>query len=89
MKKLLILLLSAALIAAACSDGETHVPVTGQVDSGDATATEEDAPKAEPTAEPSSESAAEPSEELGSDEIAAEEEQAETSVEQCQTAGNI
>ncbi|MXW57413.1 MAG: insulinase family protein [Acidimicrobiia bacterium] len=89
MKKLLILLLSAALIAAACSDGETHVPVTGQVDSGDAKATEEDAPKAEPTAEPSSESAAEPSEELGSDEIAAEEEQAETSVEQCQTAGNI
>ena len=89
MKKLLILLLSAALIAAACSDGDTHVPVTGQADSGEDTATEEDAPRAEPTAEPSSESAAEPSEEQGSDEVAAEEDQAEIPVEQCQTADDI
>ena len=89
MKKLLILLLSATLIAAACSDGETHVPVTGQVDSGEATATEDDAPRAESTAEPSQEDAAEPPEEQESDEAAAEENQAETPVEQCQTAGDI
>ncbi|WP_419925774.1 insulinase family protein [Candidatus Poriferisocius sp.] len=52
MKKLLILLFSAALIAAACSDSESHVPVTGQTDAGEDTATDEAAPTAGATAEP-------------------------------------
>ena len=88
MKKLLILLLSAALVAAACSEGDTHVPVTGQVDSGGATATEEGAPRAEPTAEPAAEPAAGPSEEPGTDEAATDGDQAETPDEQCQALGD-
>ena len=52
MKKLLILLLSAALVAAACSDSEIHVPVTGQIDSGEITAADEAAPTSQATAEP-------------------------------------
>lgn len=52
MKKLLTLLLSAALVLAACSDGETHVPVTGQVDSDEVTASDEATPTLQATAEP-------------------------------------
>lgn len=52
MKKLLTLLLSAALVLAACSDGETHVPVTGQVDSDEVTASDEATPTPQATAEP-------------------------------------
>ncbi len=59
MKKLLILLLSAALIAAACSDSESHVPVTGAIDAGEATAAEEPAPTVEATAAPTVASGAE------------------------------
>ncbi|MDE0603547.1 MAG: insulinase family protein [bacterium] len=82
MKKLLILLLSAALVLAACSDGETDVPITGQVDSGEELAADEPTPTAEATAAPIQE----PVDEPGSDEEAA---QPETPVEQgdeCQSA---
>ena len=53
MKKLLILLLSAALIAAACGgSGDSHVPVTGSTGSSEGTAMDEATPTAEPTAAP-------------------------------------
>ncbi len=52
MKKLLILLLSAALVATACSDGESHVPVTGQADPGEGAAADGAATEAEAAAAP-------------------------------------
>lgn len=52
MRKLPVLLLSAALILAACSDGRSDVPVTGSIDSGEEMATGEVVPTAEATAEP-------------------------------------
>ncbi len=51
MKKLLILLFSAALIAAACSDSESNIPVTGQNDTGEDAVAEGAAPTLEATAE--------------------------------------
>ena len=54
MKKLLILLFSVALIAAACSDSEAHIPVTGEIGTGGDTAADEQAATTEATAEPTS-----------------------------------
>ncbi len=87
MKKLLILLLSAALVLAGCSDGDIDVPITGSIESGDDTTTEEAAPGEETTAEP----AAQPSEQPGPDEEPVEEVQPETPVEvgdKCQSASD-
>ncbi|MDE0604361.1 MAG: insulinase family protein [bacterium] len=64
MKKLLILLLSAALVMAACSDGHSDVPITGTMGPGEDTTTEEAAPSAEATAD----ATAEPSDETEPDE---------------------
>ena len=47
MKKLLILLLSVAVIAAACSDGDSYVPMTGSIDSGEGMPTAEAAPESQ------------------------------------------
>ena len=52
MKRLLILLLSAALFLAGCSESETGVPVTGSIGSVGGTAADEAAPTVEATAEP-------------------------------------
>ena len=52
MKKLLILLFSVALIAAACSDSETHIPITGQIGTGGDAAADEQAATNEATPEP-------------------------------------
>ncbi len=82
MKKLLILLLSAALIAAACSDGETHVPVTGQIDTGEDAATDEAVPTAEATTEPT----AEPTATADAEEEIAQPETPQAG-DGCQTAG--
>ena len=82
MKKLLILLLSVALVAGACSDGESHVPVTGLIDSSEETATEEAAPTAEATAAPTAAPEAEgDGDEVAQPEIPDEEDPG------CQTAG--
>ena len=78
MKRLLVLLLSAALILAACSDSETDVPVTGSIGSGEGMAAGETALTAEATAEP----AAELSEESDPDEDTVEEVEPETPVEE-------
>ncbi len=85
MKRLLILLLSAALILSACSDGETDVPVTGSISSGQDMAAGEADPTAEATAEPAISPTPEP--EAGAEEPA----QPETPVEEddgCQSAGD-
>ena len=83
MKKLLILLLSVALVAAACSDGESHIPVTGQIDSGEETATDVAAPTAEATAAPTAVPEAEDDgDEVAQPEIPDEEDPG------CQTAGD-
>ncbi|MCQ3810312.1 MAG: insulinase family protein [Acidimicrobiia bacterium] len=86
MRKLLILLLSVALVAAACADSKSHIPVTGQVDSGEGTAAEEAAPTAEPMAEPTAEPTATDEAEEDEEEIA----QPETpqADDGCQTAGD-
>ena len=55
MKKLLILLFSVALIAAACSDSGTHIPVTGQIGAAGDTDAEDEAATPEVTAEPTPE----------------------------------
>ena len=91
MNKLLILLMSAALVLAGCSDGDIDVPITGPIDSGKDTTTEEAAPTAEATAEPTAEPAAGPSEEPGPDKEPAGEVEPETPVEmgdKCQSAGD-
>ena len=83
MKKLLILLLSVALVAAACSDGESHIPVTGQIDSGEETATDVAVPTAEATAAPTAVPEAEDDgDEVAQPEIPDEEDPG------CQTAGD-
>ena len=83
MKKLLILLLSMALLAAACSDGESHIPVTGQIDSGEETATDDAVPTAEATAAPTAVPEAEDDgDEVAQPEIPEEEDPG------CQTAGD-
>ncbi|MCY3635788.1 MAG: insulinase family protein [bacterium] len=85
MKKLLILLLSAALILAACSDSETDVPVTGSISSGQDMATGEADPTAEATAEPTDSPTPEPEAEAEPEEPA----QPETPVDagdECQSA---
>jgi zinc protease len=86
MKKLLILLFSAALIAAACSDSESHIPVTGQIDTGEDTAADEAAPTAEATAEPTGE-ATETAEDSEDEAEIAQPETPQTD-EGCQTAGD-
>ncbi|WP_419845976.1 M16 family metallopeptidase [Candidatus Poriferisocius sp.] len=90
MKKLLILLFSAALIAAACSDSESHIPVTGQIDTGEDTAADEAVPTAEATAEATAEPTAEPTATAEADEDAGEVAQPETpqADDGCQTAGD-
>ena len=83
MKKLLILLLSAALVMAACSDAGSDVPITGSMGPGEDTTMEEAAPSAEATAEPS--------EELEPDEEPEPTAQPEAPVEEgdkCQSAGD-
>lgn len=66
MKRLLVLMLSAALISTACSDSKTDVPVTGSIHSGEDMAADEVVPTAEATAEsaisPAQEPEAEPEE---------------------------
>ena len=52
MKRLLILLLSAALVLAGCADSESGVPVTGSIGPGGGTAADEAPSTAEATAEP-------------------------------------
>ena len=54
MKKLLILLLSAALIVAACSDADDHVPVTGEIGAHQDSAADAAAPTAEAAPTPTS-----------------------------------
>ena len=83
MKKLLVLLLSAALILTACSDSETDVPVTGSIHSGEDMAADEAVPTAEATAEPSEEP--EPDEEP---EGAAQPETPVDEGDECQSAGD-
>lgn len=87
MKKLLILLLSAALVMAACSDGHSDVPITGTMGPGEGTTTEE----ADPSAEATAEATAEPSEETEPGESSEPTAQPEAPVEEgdkCQSAGD-
>jgi len=82
MRKLLVLLFCAALAAAACSDSETYVPVTGQVDSGGAAATEEAAPTPQATTTPT------PAPETEREDAEADEPESPAEDEiSCQTAG--
>ena len=87
MKKLLILLLSAALVMAACSDGHSDVPITGTMGPSEGTTTEE----ADPYAEATADATAEPSEETEPDESSEPTAQPEAPVEEgdrCQSAGD-
>lgn len=87
MKKLLILLLSAALVMAACSDGHSDVPITGTMGPGEGTTTEE----ADPAAEATAEATAEPSEETKPGESSEPTAQPEAPAEEgdkCQSAGD-
>ena len=52
MKKFLILLLSAAMVAAACASGDSHVPVTGSKGSSEDSAMADATPTAEAVATP-------------------------------------
>lgn len=86
MKKLLILLLSAALVMAACSDGHFDVPITGTMGPGEGTTTE----KADPSAEATAEATAQPSEETEPGESSEPTAQPEAPAEEgdkCQSAG--
>ena len=88
MKKLLILLFSAALIAAACSDSESHIPVTGQIDAGEDMTADEAAPTAEATAEPTAEPTATAQPEASDDEAEVAQPETPQADDGCQTAGD-
>ncbi len=81
MKKLLILLLSTALIASSCSDSESHIPITGQMNAGEATATGEAEPTPEGTVEPAAPA------EAGEEEAETAQTEAPQPDDGCQTTG--
>ena len=83
MKRLLVLLLSAALISTACSDSKTDVPVTGSIHSGEDMAADEVVPTAEATAE----SATSPAQEPEAEPEEASQPEAQDADVGCQTAG--